>query len=67
MAIQRTDVDAALAEGRASKRALLLDFNASALQATAEELRRRFPGSEWARKSSVWLPAGAPAPAPAGR
>jgi hypothetical protein len=32
MAIQwRTDVDAALAEGHASKRALLLDFNAAPL------------------------------------
>jgi hypothetical protein len=41
--------------------------DASALRATAEELRRRFPGSEWARKSSVWLPADAPAPGPAAR
>jgi hypothetical protein len=34
-----------------------------ALPATGEELRRRFPGSPWATKSSVWLPSGAGAPA----
>jgi hypothetical protein len=36
--------------------------DASALPATAQALRQRFPGSTWATKSSVWLPdAGAPA------
>jgi thioredoxin family protein/tetratricopeptide repeat protein len=36
--------------------------DASALPATAQALRQRFPGSTWTTKSSVWLPeAGAPA------
>jgi hypothetical protein len=30
--------------------------DASALAATAQELRRRFPASTWATKSSVWMP-----------
>jgi hypothetical protein len=31
--------------------------DASALPATAKALRERYPGSSWATKSSVWMPA----------
>ncbi len=39
--------------------------DAAALEATGRALRERYPDSGWAKKSSVWLPAGGAGAAPA--